>query len=89
MHPLLDALQWPAMAITLAASWFVASRQAGRRRLGFWLFLASNALWIAWGVPAGAWALVLLQLGLAAMNWRGGRKAEAAADADPDQASKP
>ncbi len=77
---LLDALQWPAMAVTVAASWFVASQQPRRRRAGFWLFLLGNVLWIAWGVPARAWALVVLQLALAAMNLRGERKARAAAD---------
>ncbi len=39
----------------------------------FWL-LASNAAWIAWGVHTGARALIVLQLGLAAMNVRGPRK---------------
>lgn len=70
----LDWLQWPAMAVTVAASWFVASRRSGRRGLGFWLFIASNVLWIAWGVPAGAWGLVTLQVALAAMNIRGAMK---------------
>lgn len=74
--PSLDWLQWPAMAVTVAASWFVASRRRERRGLGFWLFLVSNALWIAWGVPAQAWGLVTLQLALAAMNIRGATKAE-------------
>lgn len=43
----LDLLQWPAMAITLLAAWLVASQRQGRRSLGFWVFLLSNALWIA------------------------------------------
>jgi hypothetical protein len=42
------------MAVTIAAAWCVASTHASRRRLGFWLFLASNVLWIAWGWFAGA-----------------------------------
>lgn len=83
MLDLLDALQWPAMAVTIAASWFVASKQPRRRQAGFWLFLLSNVLWIAWGVPAHAWALVVLQLALAAMNLRGERKA---ADDQPSKA---
>lgn len=64
-------VQWPAMVVTVAASWWVASRQPRRRRLGFWVFLLSNALWIVWGVQAQAWALVVLQLCLAGMNIRG------------------
>ena len=70
----LNLIQWPAMAVTLAAAWFVASRARGRRRTGFWLFLLSNALWIAWAIPAHAYALLVLQLGLAAMNIRGERR---------------
>lgn len=74
--PWLDLIQWPAMLVTIWASWLVASSQQRRRNLGFWLFLASNALWIAWGLHSGAWALVVLQLALAAMNIRGARKTE-------------
>lgn len=74
----LDALQWPAMALTVAASWFVGSRSRRRRGIGFWLFIAGNVLWVAWGVPAQAWALVVLQFCLAALNVRGAMKAEPA-----------
>lgn len=70
----LDLLQWPAMAITLLAAWLVASQRQGRRSLGFWVFLLSNGLWIAWGLQAEAYALIVLQLGLAAMNLRGVRR---------------
>jgi len=73
---LLDALQWPAMALSVVASWLVASAQARRRRWGFWLFLASNLAWIAWALPAHAPALLVLQICLAAMNIRGERKAK-------------
>jgi hypothetical protein len=69
-------LQWPAMVVTITASWLVASSRPGRRNLGFWLFLASNALWVAWGWHVGAVALIVLQVGLAAMNIRGARKTE-------------
>lgn len=72
-----DWLQWPAMAVTLLAAWLVASRDARRREFGFWLFLASNLLWIAWAWQARAWALILLQVGLAAMNVRGVKRNEA------------
>lgn len=71
---MLSLVQWPAMAVTLVASWLVASGSATRRNVGFWLFLASNALWITWGWFDGAFALIALQVGLAAMNIRGARK---------------
>jgi hypothetical protein len=67
----LDLLQWPAMLVTLAAAWFVASSQRRRRDIGFWLFMASNVLWIAWGLHAHATALIVLQVGLAFTNIRG------------------
>jgi len=78
MGHLIDLLQWPAMLVTVAASWLVASSQKGRRNLGFWVFLASNVLWIVWGWSTQAWALVLLQLALAAMNIRGASKTDTA-----------
>ena len=70
----LDLLQWPAMAVTTIALWLVASSQPGRRNVGFWVFLLSNALWVAWGLHSGAPALVALQIALAAMNIRGAMK---------------
>ena len=81
---LLDLLQWPAMAVTVLAAWLVASNGQRRRRIGFWAFLLSNALWVAWGWYRHAWALVALQFCLAAMNIRGVRKTEAATAAKPD-----
>ena len=62
------------MAVTLAASWLVASKNESRRNTGFWVFLLSNALWIGWGWHDGAFALVALQIGLAGMNIRGAIK---------------
>lgn len=76
MSDWLDALQWPAMLVTVAASWLVGSTHRRRRCAGFWIFLLSNALWIAWGLHSGATALVVLQVALAAMNVRGMTKAE-------------
>lgn len=69
-----DGVQWPAMFVTVAAAWFVASSRRPRRKLGFWLFLLSNLLWIVWGSYARAWALVTLQVCLAGMNIRGERR---------------
>lgn len=68
---ILDLLQWPAMAITVAAAWLIASRSAHKRAVGFWCFLASNVLWVAWGLHDRAYALVALQFFLAALNARG------------------
>ncbi len=69
-----DLLQWPAMAATIGAAWLVASSHRAKRNTGFWLFLVSNALWIVWAVYASAPALIVMQLGLAALNIRGAMK---------------
>ena len=83
----IDFLQWPAMVITIGASWYVASERKSKRNWGFWLFLVSNALWIAWGFYSGATALVVLQFCLAAMNIRGAMKASKASKASEDSAA--
>ena len=70
----LNLIQWPAMLVTVAAAWFVASRSRSRRKTGFWLFLISNVLWILWGLSARAYALIVLQVSLAFMNVRGERR---------------
>ncbi|MFZ5526033.1 MAG: hypothetical protein ACOZE7_05210 [Pseudomonadota bacterium] len=72
----MDLLQWPAMAVTLIAAWLVASVSRQRRNWGFWVYLLSNVLWVAWGWSTQAYALIALQFGLAAMNIRGARKTE-------------
>jgi hypothetical protein len=66
------------MAATVLAAWLVASSRAGKREFGFWVFLVSNVLWIAWGLHDGAIALIVLQLALAALNIRGVFKTERA-----------
>lgn len=71
---ILDLLQWPAMVVTITAAWFVASRSAARRKLGFWIYLVSNVLWTTWGIATQAYALVVLQFCLAVMNIRGERR---------------
>jgi hypothetical protein len=71
-------LQWPAMAASLLAAWLVASDRKGRRNAGFWVFLASNVLWTVWGWHDGAYALIALQVALAALNVRGVAKTETA-----------
>lgn len=57
----LDHLQWPAMVTTLLSAWLVAAQSKIWRRWGFWLFLLSNVLWIAWAWQAKAYALIVLQ----------------------------
>lgn len=79
----LDLIQWPAMAVTVAASYLVTSTRKRRRSVAFWLFLLSNVLWVAWGWHTDAYALIFLQFCLAVMNVRGARKN------DPDAAQTP
>jgi hypothetical protein len=64
------------MLVTVLASWHVASQRERKRNAGFWWFLLSNVLWIAWGWSAHAYALILLQVCLAAMNIRGAKKTD-------------
>jgi hypothetical protein len=71
-----DLLQWPAMVASIVAAWLVASRNEKRRRAGFWCFLGSNVLWVAWGWSTKAYALILLQVALAVLNIRGVAKNE-------------
>ena len=68
---MLDLIQWPAFATSVVAAWLVASSSSSRRNAGFWIFLASNVLWVVWGIHTQAWALIALQLCLAALNVRG------------------
>jgi hypothetical protein len=70
----IDAIQWPAMVVTVVAAWLIASQRKFKRNWGFWLFLLSNVLWIAWGAHDRAYALIFLQLCLAFLNIRGAIK---------------
>ena len=74
----LDLVQWPAMLATVLAAWLVGSNAKSRRNVGFWVFLASNLLWCLWGWHDGAYALIALQMALAALNIRGVTKTEVA-----------
>ena len=67
----MNHLQWPAMAVTLLSAFLVAAQSKSQRQWGFWFFLLSNLLWVAWGWHARAYALIILQFGLAALNMRG------------------
>jgi hypothetical protein len=70
----LDLVQWPAMVATIIASWLVASLSKRRRSWGFWCFIFSNVLWVIWGLYARAYALIVLQFCLVALNLRGAKK---------------
>ncbi|MDM0010585.1 hypothetical protein QTI51_37835 [Variovorax sp. J22G73] len=71
MNEALDLIQWGAFALSLLAGWLVASTKERRRNIGFWVFLLSNAAWTVWGVHTSAYALIALQVCLAALNVRG------------------
>ena len=64
------------MATTVVGAWWVGSQKKHRRQWGFWMFLVSNLLWVAWGLYDHAYALVALQFALAAINIRGAAKNE-------------
>lgn len=76
MDDLLNAVQWPAMLVTLAAAWLVGSRNTHKRGLGFLCFVSGNVLWVVWGWHTQAYALIALQVGLFVLNLRGAKKAE-------------
>lgn len=67
----MELMQWPAMGATVLSAWMVASSSARKRRWGFWCFLVSNVLWTLWGMGDRAWAIVVMQVFLAALNIRG------------------
>ena len=71
-----NAIQWPAMLVTVVAAWMIASQKKFKRNWGFWLFLLSNVLWIIWGWHDRAYALIALQVCLAVLNIRGVKKNE-------------
>ena len=83
----LNHMQWPAMVTTVLAAWLVGSDSESRRSSGFWVFLASNVLWVLWGLHVGAMALIALQVALAALNIRGVFKTETAQEAKPQTAT--
>lgn len=76
----LDFLQWPALVVTVIASWLVSVTKKDERKIGFWIFLLSNVLWVAWGLYSHAYALILLQFCLAVSNVHGVIKNKPAAN---------
>ncbi len=73
-------IQWPAMVATLGAAFLVGTRSARLRLWGFWIFVASNVLWVVWALPEAAWALIVLQVGLFVLNVRGAKQNEPEAE---------
>ena len=71
-------LEWPAMAISLLAAYLMGSQKPEKRVWAFWMLLAGNVLWIAWGWGESAWALIALNAGLMMLNLRGIHKNEEA-----------
>ncbi|CUI03195.1 hypothetical protein [Massilia antarctica] len=76
MDGIFALLEWPAMAISLAAAWWMGSKKPGKRIVAFWMLIVGNLMWIAWGWAEAAWALITLNVGLLALNVRGIRKNE-------------
>lgn len=71
LQAILNFLQWPAMLATLVSAWLVASRTKRKRRLGFWIFILSNILWVLWAMESEAYAVIVVQIGLLLLNLRG------------------
>ena len=72
----LSLLQWPAMVVNILSVWLLTSQSKRKRHVGFGLSLVSNGLWIAWGLHVQAFAVLVLQIALAAINIRGVRKTD-------------
>ena len=63
-------LEWPAMAVSLAAAYWMGSTKAKKRIVAFLMLILGNLMWIAWGWGEQAWALIALNVGLMALNVR-------------------
>ncbi|HEX4547979.1 hypothetical protein [Pseudomonas sp.] len=81
----LDWIQWPAMFVTVLAAWLIGSQRPRRRMIGFVCFSVSNVLWVIWGLDAGAYALIVLQVCLFLMNLRGLKKNSKGEENEPSQ----
>ena len=49
MEDFFALLEWPAMAISLAAAWWMGSKKANKRVVAFVMLSIGNLMWIAWG----------------------------------------
>ena len=74
MNEMINLMQWPAMLATLLSAWLVASQSKLNRKIGFWVFIVSNILWVIWGFDKQAYALIVMQAGLLILNVRGIKK---------------
>lgn len=70
MEEFFALLEWPAMAVSLAAAWWMGSTKAKKRIVAFVLLIVGNLMWIGWGWGEAAWALIALNVGLMALNVR-------------------
>ncbi len=70
MEDFVAYLEWPAMAVSLIAAWWLGSTKPKKRILAFCLLIVGNLMWIAWGWGDGAWALIALNVGLMGLNVR-------------------
>ncbi|MBC7685914.1 MAG: hypothetical protein H7176_11885 [Bdellovibrionales bacterium] len=75
--------EWPAMAVSLAAAYWMGSTKAKKRIVAFLMLIVGNLMWIAWGWGEEAWALIALNLGLMALNVRAIFKNEEEVKKDP------
>lgn len=64
------------MVINILSVWMLTSQSKGKRHAGFLLSLLSNLLWVIWGWHVQAFAVLGLQIALAALNIHGVRKTE-------------
>lgn len=72
----MSLLQWPAMVINVLSVWLLTFPSKRTRHAGFLLSLFSNTLWVAWGWHIQAFAVLGLQVALAALNIRGVTKTQ-------------
>jgi drug/metabolite transporter (DMT)-like permease len=73
------------MFVTVLAAWLIGSQRPRRRMIGFVCFSVSNVLWVIWGLDAGAYALIVLQVCLFLMNLRGLKKNSKGEENEPSQ----
>jgi hypothetical protein len=85
MEEFFALLEWPAMAISLAAAYLLASQKPEKRMWAFVLLIVGNLMWVAWGWGEEAWALIALNVGLMALNVRGIFKNEHEAEGTAQQ----
>jgi hypothetical protein len=64
-------IQWPAMVVTIAASYWVASDNQRWRCVGSWLFPDQQRAVDMWAIAEDAYVPIILPVGLALMKIRG------------------